>query len=104
MKYFRLLLILFLLAAIPHVAWADEIIRVPAEELAAAVAAAQPGDTIEVTGGVFNGNLVIDKPLTLIGIDNPILDANFFGTVVMVTAPDTTVRGFTLRNSGNKLI
>lgn len=104
MKFYRLLLILFLLAAVPHAARASGITRVPAEELAAAVAAAQPGDTIEVTGGVFNGNLVIDKPLTLIGIDNPVLDANYSGTVLLVAAPDVTVRGFTLRNSGNKLI
>lgn len=104
MKLYRILFVLFLLAVGPRVAGADGVTRVPAEDLAAAVAAAQPGDTIEVTGGVFNGNLVIDRPLTLIGIDRPTLDANYNGTVVRVTAPDVTIRGFTIRNSGNKLI
>ncbi len=72
--------------------------------MAAAVAQAQPGDTIEVTGGVFNGNLVVDKTLTLIGIGDPVLDAGFHGTVLSITAPDTIVRGFILQNSGDKLV
>ena len=85
-------------------AQAEATIRVPAEGLAAAVAEAQPGDTIEVTGGVMRGNLVLDKTLTIIGIDRPVIDAENKGTVVTITAPDTVLRGFTLRNSGDKLI
>jgi nitrous oxidase accessory protein len=95
------LLPLFILA---RPARAADVIRVPAEELAATVAGARSGDTIEVTGGVFHGNLLIDKPLTLVGIDRPVLDAGNDGTIVTITAPDTTVRGFLLRNSGDKLI
>lgn len=78
-------------------------VRIPADQLPAAIAAAQPGDTIEVTGGEFRGNLVVDKTLTLIGIDRPVLDAGNTGTVLRIDAPDTVVRGFTLRNSGNSL-
>jgi nitrous oxidase accessory protein len=77
--------------------------RVPAEQLAEAVAAAAPGDTIEVTGGVFHGNLVIDRPLTLIGLDGATLDAGGAGTVLRLDAADTTVRGFVVQNSGNSL-
>jgi len=77
--------------------------RVPAERLAEAVAAAAPGDTIEVTGGVFHGNLVIDRPLTLIGLDGATLDGGGAGTVVRIDAPDTTVRGFVVQNSGDSL-
>ncbi|WP_374686043.1 nitrous oxide reductase family maturation protein NosD [Promineifilum sp.] len=80
-----------------------EIVRAPAEQLAEAIAAAQPGDTIEVTGGVFHGNLVIDKPLTLIGLDGATLDAGGQGTVLRIEAPDTTVRGFVVRNTGDSL-
>ena len=78
-------------------------VTVPAEQLAEAIAAAQPGDTIEVAGGTFHGNLVIDKPLTLIGRDGATLDAGNAGTVLRIDAPDTTVRGFNVRNSGNSL-
>ncbi len=75
----------------------------PALRRAEAVAAAQPGDTIEVTGGEFHGNLVLDRPLTLIGLDQPVLDADGQGTVLRINAPDTTVRGFLVRNSGDSL-
>ena len=77
--------------------------RVPAERLAEAIAAAAPGDTIEVTGGVFHGNLVVDRPLTLIGLDGATLDGNGAGTVLRLEAPDTTVRGFVVQNSGDSL-
>jgi nitrous oxidase accessory protein len=104
MKRFRWLLVILMFSGmVPRIA-ADDVTRVPAESLAAAVAAAQPGDTIEVAGGVFHGNLVVDKPLTLIGHDWPVLDAEYFGTVLRITAPDTIVRGFVLRNSGDKLL
>jgi nitrous oxidase accessory protein len=102
-RYRWLVVILIFSGMVPRIA-ADGVTRVPAESLAAAVAAAQPGDTIEVTGGVFHGNLVVDKPLTLIGQNWPVLDAGYHGTVMRVTAPDTTVRGFVLRNSGDKLL
>jgi nitrous oxidase accessory protein len=77
--------------------------QIPAEGLAKAITAAQPGDTIEVTGGTFHGNLVIDKPLTLIGLDGATLDADNHGTVLRIDAADVTVRDFTVRNSGDSL-
>ncbi len=77
--------------------------RVTAEELATAVAAAQPGDTIEVTGGIYVGSLEIDKPLTLIGVDWPVLDGENEGTVLKITAPGVTLRGFVIKNSGDSL-
>lgn len=78
-------------------------VTVPADQLAEAIATAQAGDTIEVAGGTFHGNLIIDKPLTLVGRDGATLDAGGRGTVLRIDAADTTVRGFTVRNSGNSL-
>ena len=77
--------------------------RVPAERLAEAIAAAAPGDTIEVTGGVFHGNLIVDRTLTLVGLDGATLDAGGTGTVLRLEAPDTTVRGFVVQNTGDSL-
>lgn len=79
------------------------VIRVTAEELATAVTNAQPGDTIEVTGGTYTGSLEIDKPLTLIGVDWPVLDGEDQGTVLKITAPGVTLRGFVIKNSGDSL-
>ena len=79
------------------------VITVPAAALATAVANANPGETIYVTGGVYYGSLDIDKPLTLIGIDWPVIDGENEGTVIHIQAPDTTIRGFVIRNSGKVL-
>lgn len=65
-----------------------------------AIDQAQPGDRIEVRGGTFPGGLVIDKPVTLVGIDRPVIDGGGAGTLVSITAPDVWFEGFDLRNSG----
>ncbi len=102
-KWIAAMALAVLALALGRPAGAQGTTRVPAERLAEAVAAAQPGDTIEVTGGEFHGNLVLDRPLTLIGLDQPVLDADGQGTVLRINAPDTTVRGFLVRNSGDSL-
>jgi nitrous oxidase accessory protein len=103
MKRLSLIFALVLVVGMARTARAESVTRVPAEQLAEAIAAAEPGDTIEVTGGTFHGNLVIDRPLTLIGQDGAALDAGNHGTVLRIEAPDVTVRGFNVRNSGDSL-
>ncbi|MCC7416206.1 MAG: nitrous oxide reductase family maturation protein NosD [Acidobacteria bacterium] len=68
--------------------------------IAPAIAAAAPGDVVEVTGGVYREDLVIDKPLTLVGIDRPVLIGTGEGTVVTITAGGAEVRGFAIEGSG----
>ncbi len=75
----------------------------PLTSISEAIAQAQPGDTIEVQGGVYNEHLVIDKPLTLVGRDRPVIDGGGTGIVVDIDAPDVTLRGFVVRNSGKIL-
>ena len=69
-------------------------------DINSAVAAAASGDRIEVVGGSYAGPLVIDKPLSLIGIDEPVIDGNHTGTIVRIMSSDVTVQGFILQNSG----
>jgi nitrous oxidase accessory protein len=76
---------------------------IPAEELALTISAAAPGDTITVDGGVFYGALNIDKPLTIIGINRPVIDGQEQGTVVRITGAGSTISGFTIRHSGSSL-
>ncbi|MFN3928226.1 MAG: nitrous oxide reductase family maturation protein NosD [Thermoflexus sp.] len=75
----------------------------PDRTLQEAIATAPPGATLEVRGGVYHGPLLIDKPMTLIGIGGPVLDGQGQGTVLRITAPHVTVRGFVIRNSGRSL-
>lgn len=78
-------------------------ITISADELDTAVANATPGDIINIQGGTYYGHLAIDKPVTLNGIDWPVVDGQNEGTVITINAPDTTIRGFIIRNSGQSL-
>ena len=73
-------------------------------DLAAALAAAQPGDTIVVPPGVYAGPVVVDVPgLTLEGQEGAVIDGGGLGDVVTITAPDVILRGLTIRHSGKSL-
>lgn len=66
-----------------------------------AVAAATPGQEILVRGGIHPGGLVITTPITLTGIDNPVIDGQDAGSLILATGVDITIDGFTLRNTGS---
>ncbi len=73
-------------------------------DLQAAIDAAQPGDVIRISPGVYRGNFIIEKPITLEGIDWPVLDGNNQGHVIEINnTPDVTIRGLVIRNSGARL-
>ncbi|MBK8024944.1 MAG: hypothetical protein IPK19_26885 [Chloroflexi bacterium] len=71
--------------------------------IAAALAAAQPGDTIGVHGGIHPAPRLIDKSVSLIGVDDPVIDGQGIGSLVIITAPDTHFEGFIVRSSGANL-
>ena len=75
----------------------------PGESIAASISQATPGDTVIVARGHYHERLLIDKPLTLRGIDHPTLDGDLEGDVIRITSPDVTVEGFIVRNSGHNL-
>ncbi len=102
------LLAALLLPAVPAAAQAGARTLVVAPDgayasLAAALAAAEAGDTIEVHGGVHPGPLLVDKPVSLVGMEWPVIDGQGQGTVVKLTAPGITLRGFVIRASGASL-
>ena len=72
-------------------------------DLRALIADAPPGSTLRVPAGVHPGPIVIDKPLTLIAEPGAIIDAGGAGDAVRITAPDVTLRGFIIRNTGDSL-
>lgn len=68
--------------------------------LGARIRAASAGDTVRVPAGVYREHLRIDKPLILLGEPGAILDGGGAGDIVEIAAPDVTVRGFIVRNTG----
>jgi nitrous oxidase accessory protein len=65
-----------------------------AADIQARISAAAPGARIEVAAGTYNGDLIINRPVHLVGIGRPLLLGTGTGTVVTVTAPDVTIEGF----------
>ncbi|HXE37031.1 MAG TPA: nitrous oxide reductase family maturation protein NosD [Azonexus sp.] len=62
---------------------------------------ALPGATIRLPPGTYQGPAVISKPLTLEGDGKVVIDAGGKGSVLTIRADDVTLRGLTLRRSGN---
>jgi nitrous oxidase accessory protein len=57
---------------------------------------APAGATVEVAAGEYRGDLVVDKPLRLVGIGHPRLVGSGHGSVVRVRADDVTVEGIAI--------
>jgi len=74
------------LAALPLQPWLDT---------------ALPGASIRLPPGTYQGPALISKPLTLEGAGKVIIDAGGKGTVLTVKADHVTLRGLTLRGSGD---
>lgn len=67
----------------------------------ALIESAQPGATVIVPAGIYEGNLRVKKSVVLDGQGLVILDGLGNGSVVEIVAGDVTIRGFTIRNSGS---
>ena len=65
--------------------------------------AAEAGDVVRLTPGTYDGGITIDRPLTLVGEGWPVIDGHGEGSVVTVAAPDVTIRGVVIANSGKRL-
>ena len=77
---------------------------VPAgKSIAAALKLAKAHDVINVERGYYEEHLVIDKPLTLRGENRPTISGGESGDVIRIIAPDVTVDGFIIRDSGSDL-
>ena len=66
-----------------------------------AVSIANDKDTIFVNAGVYReGNIAITKSISIIGIDNPVLDGENKYEILTISGKNITVSGITFRNSG----
>lgn len=82
----------------------DATAAAPAQpSLSERIAAAAPGDTVVVDGGVYREQVVIDKPLNLVGRNWPVIDGGGQGDVVTIAADDVTVTGFVIRGTSQSI-
>lgn len=71
-------------------------------DLQAILDAAEPGATIHLDG-TYRGGAIVTKPVTLDGGGTAVIDAEGAGHGIEVTAPDVTLRGLVIRNTGISL-
>ncbi|MEN8108424.1 MAG: nitrous oxide reductase family maturation protein NosD [Pseudomonadota bacterium] len=92
------------LLLLPWIAAAAVVRVAPGDStLQAAVNAASPGDTLALQVGVYAGELIIGRSVTIVGQPGSVLDGMGKGDVIRVNAPDVVIRGITVRNSGTSL-
>jgi parallel beta-helix repeat protein len=65
----------------------------------AAINAARPGDRIEIQAGTYLENVVLNKTLTLRGIDLPVVDALGNGSAIALKADGVALEGIKATNS-----
>ena len=70
-----------------------------AENLQAIIDEAEPNATIQLENKTYEGNLVIDKPLQLIGQDGTVIQGDKTGNVISIQAEGVTLSNFTVENS-----
>ncbi|MGE0480580.1 MAG: nitrous oxide reductase family maturation protein NosD [Phycisphaerae bacterium] len=67
------------------------------------IARAAAGTTVIVPPGTYAAPVIVDKPLILVADGDVTIDAAGVGDAVRITAPDVTLRGFRIRDTGASL-
>ena len=73
--------------------------------IGAAIAAANPGDTVRVYAGTYYENITIDKSISLIGngSTNTIINGSGIDSVVTIASDWVNITGFAVTDSGSKI-
>ncbi len=69
-------------------------------DLQALIDNAAPGSVLTIPSGTYTGGIRIEKPLTLEGVEWPVIEGAGTGSVITIVSPDVTIRGFVIRGSG----
>jgi nitrous oxidase accessory protein len=75
----------------------------PGAGLAAAIAAAHPGDVLRLAAGSYDGPVTVSQPIRIEGAPGAVIDGHGLGRTIEVTSPDAIIRGLVLRGSGMSL-
>lgn len=97
------LLVAILLCCTGSAGAAEIVVGNGADALAKAIQTAAPGDTLRLGNARYDGPIVIDRPLTLIGDRDSRIVGKGEGTVIGVQADDVTLKGLFITGSGRRL-
>ena len=97
----RLLLIPFIITFVFPCAIARTITVTPSGSIRKSIAIALPGDTLIIQSGTYReGNIIIEKSLTIIGQHTPVLDGENRYEIFTIHADDVTLSGLKFINTG----
>jgi len=70
-----------------------------------AINSAKSGSIIKLSKGTYIGKIIINKPLTIIGLeDNVIIKGDNTGTVISIKSSNVTLKNLTITDSGSQMI
>ncbi|NOS93691.1 MAG: nitrous oxide reductase family maturation protein NosD [Cyclobacteriaceae bacterium] len=96
-----LFIVLFLFAGIANASVLEVGVTAKWKTIRSAIQAATSGDTVRILPGIYReGNLVIQKPITLLGIDYPVLDGEDRVEILTIAASNVAIVGLRLINTG----
>ena len=75
-----------------------------ANSLQDAIDRAKPYSTIKLSSGTYKGNITIDKPLSIVGIDNEVvIEGDLNGSVIKIKSSNVILKNLTITNSGKRM-
>jgi len=104
MKHLKLILVVFVYSFFVNATFADTITICNSCEFKSineAINAANDFDTLLVKKGTYKEhNILVNKPLTIIGENYPVIDGELKGEVITITADNVTIDGLFVINVG----
>ncbi|HAB52761.1 MAG: nitrous oxide reductase [Ignavibacteria bacterium RIFOXYB2_FULL_35_12] len=77
----------------------------PIKSINHAIQIAEAGDKIFIKSGYYaEGNIIVDKQITIIGTDDPVIDGKDDGEIFTVTADNVQISGLVIKNSGTSYL
>jgi parallel beta-helix repeat protein len=75
------------------------------ETIQKAINAANFGDVIRVSAGIYNENLLVNKTVSIIGenASTTVIDGGNVGNVITILSPNVVIDGFTLQNGKSEV-
>ncbi|WP_418638553.1 nitrous oxide reductase family maturation protein NosD [Winogradskyella sp.] len=102
MKYILALLVVILMTPFTYAQTVEVCKTCPISTLSDGIAQAKDFDTIVVKKGTYKEhNVIVDKPLTIIGENYPIIDGELKGEIITIISDNVTVDGLFIINVGN---
>ena len=83
-----------------HQVGLDGTVTMPASHMQGLLDETPDGGSLVVPPGTYVGSVVIDRPVSIDGRGDVVLDGDLEGPVVSITAPDVAIVGMTIRRSG----